>query len=52
MRGSSHFIYPYTKSFEDETKCVSFLIKKDEMLEKYNKFWKKVSNSYNSVNGI
>ena len=25
--------------------CMSFLIKDDELLEKYNEIWKKVSNS-------
>ena len=29
----------------DETKCMSFLIKDDEFLEKYNKIRNKVSNS-------
>ena len=35
---------PYRKDF-DETKYVSFLIKDDELLEKYNKIWEKVKNS-------
>ena len=30
----------YRKDF-DETKYMSFLIKNDELLEKYNKIWKK-----------
>ena len=30
---------PYRKDF-DETKYISFLIKDDELLEKYNKIWK------------
>ena len=34
----------YTKSF-NETKYISFLIRDDELLEKYNKIWNKVSNS-------
>ena len=34
----------YTKTF-DETKYMSFLIKDDELLKKYNKIWDKVSNS-------
>ena len=29
----------------DETKCKSFLIKDDELLEKYNEICEKVSNS-------
>ena len=28
----------------DEAKCMSFLMKDEEFLEKYNKTWKKVSN--------
>ena len=34
----------YMKSF-DEIKCMSFLMKDDPLLEKYNKIWDKVSNS-------
>ena len=33
----------YRKHF-DETKCIRFLIKDDELLEKYNKIWDQVSN--------
>ena len=33
----------YRKNF-DETKCIRFLIKDDELLEKYNKIWDQVSN--------
>ena len=33
----------YTKDF-DETKYMSFLIKDDELLEKYNEIWGKVKN--------
>ena len=33
----------YRKDFDD-TKCMSFLIKDDELLEKYNEIWKKVKN--------
>ena len=33
----------YRKDF-DKTKCISFLIKHEKLLEKYNKIWKKVSN--------
>ena len=29
----------------DETKYMSFLIKDDKLLKKYNKFWKKVKNT-------
>ena len=29
----------------DETKYISFLIKDDELLEKYNDIWEKVKNS-------
>ena len=29
----------------DETKCTSFLIKDDKLLEKYNEIWEKVKNS-------
>ena len=28
----------------DEPKCMSFLIKDDELLEKYNEIWEKVKN--------
>ena len=28
----------------DEAKCMSFLMKDEEFLEKYNEIWKKVSN--------
>ena len=34
----------YTKGFND-TKCVSFFIKNDVLLEKYSKIWDKVSNT-------
>ena len=34
----------YIKDF-DETKYLSFLIKDDELLEKYNEIWEKVKNS-------
>ena len=34
----------HTWSF-DETKCMSFLIEDDELLEKYNKIWYKVCSS-------
>ena len=33
----------YAKRF-DETKYMSFLIKNDELLKKYNKVWVKVGN--------
>ena len=33
----------YRKDF-DETKYISFLIKNDEFLEKYNDIWEKVQN--------
>ena len=33
----------YSKDF-DETKYMSFLIKDDELLEKYNEIWEKVKN--------
>ena len=33
----------YTKGFS-ETKYMSFLIKDDELLEKYNKIWDKINN--------
>ena len=33
----------YRKEF-DETKYMSFLIKGDELLEKYNEIWEKVKN--------
>ena len=29
----------------DETKYISFLLKDNELLEKYNETWKKVSNA-------
>ena len=34
----------YRKDF-DETKYISFLIKDDQLLEKYNEIWEKVKNS-------
>ena len=34
----------YIKAF-DQTKCMSFLIKDDHLLEKYKKNWEKVKNS-------
>ena len=34
----------YGKDF-DETKCISFLIKYDELFKKYNRVWKKVKNN-------
>ena len=34
----------YRRDF-DETKYISFLIKDDELLEKYNEIWDKVTNS-------
>ena len=37
-------IIGYTNSFDD-SKCMSFLIKDDELLEKYNSIWNKSSNS-------
>ena len=33
----------YRKDF-DKTKCMSFLIKDEKLLEKHNEIWKKVSN--------
>ena len=36
----------YRKDF-DETKFISVLIKDDELLEKYNKIWKKLKISSN-----
>ena len=33
----------YRKDF-DETKCMSFLIKDDELLKKYNEIWENVKN--------
>ena len=36
----------YRKDF-DEPKYVSFFIKDEELLKKYNKIWKKVSNTIN-----
>ena len=37
-------ISAYRREF-DETKCMSFLIKDDELSEKYNEIWEKVKNS-------
>ena len=37
-------ISTYTRDF-DETKYMSFLIKDDELLKKYNEIWEKVKNS-------
>ena len=33
----------YRRDF-DKTKCMSFFIKDEKLLEKYNEIWKKVSN--------
>ena len=33
----------YRRNF-DKTKCISFLIKDEKLLEKYNEIWKKASN--------
>ena len=38
----------YRKDF-DENKYVSFLIKDDELLEKYIEIWEKVKNSFKKV---
>ena len=38
----------YRKNF-DETKYISFLVKDDELLEKYNEVWEKVKNSLKIV---
>ena len=35
----------YIKSYDDETKWMSFLTEDDEWLEKYNKIWNNVSIS-------
>ena len=35
----------YRKDF-GETKYMSFLIKNDELLEKYNEIWEKIKNSF------
>ena len=38
-------IFPKMNAYRrdlDETKYISFLIKDDELLEKYNKIWKKL----------
>ena len=37
----------YRREF-DETKYMSFLIKDEELFEKYNKTWEKVKNSLNN----
>ena len=33
----------YVKSYDEETKKMSFLIEDDDLLEKYNTIWDKVS---------
>ena len=33
----------------DETKYISFWIKDDELLEKYNEIWEKVKNSIKKI---
>ena len=38
--------HAYRKEF-DKTKCMSFLIKDDELLEEYYEIWEKVSNMEN-----
>ena len=38
----------YRKDF-DETKYISFLVKDDELLEKYNGIWEKVKNSLKKI---
>ena len=35
----------YTRSYLDKIKCIPFLIEDDELLEKFSKFWDKVSNT-------
>ena len=35
----------YVKSYDGETKWIYFYIEDDEVLEKYNSIWYKVSNS-------
>ena len=35
----------YRKDYDD-TKYISFLIKDDELLKKYNEIWEKVKNSF------
>ena len=37
-------ISAYRKDFDD-TKYISFLVKDNELLKKYNKIWKKLKNS-------
>ena len=32
------------RRYFDKTKCISFLIKDENLLETYNEIWKKVSN--------
>ena len=36
-------ISAYRRDF-DKTKCISFLIKDEKLLEKYNEIWKNISN--------
>ena len=42
-----HIILPktsaYVKSYDEQTKCMYFLIEDDDLLEKYNTIWDKVS---------
>ena len=33
----------YVKSYDGQTKCIYFLIENDDLLEKYNSSWDKVS---------
>ena len=33
----------YVKSYDGQTKCIHFLIEDDDLLEKYNTIWDKVS---------
>ena len=36
--------YAYVKSYDDQTKSMYFLIEDDELLEKHNTIWDKVSS--------
>ena len=36
----------YTKHFDNDDKCINFLVTDKELLEKYNKIWDKIKNLF------
>ena len=37
----------YVRSFDEQTKCMNFLIEDDDLVEEYNTNWEKVSADIN-----